>query len=224
MFSEGTDNDVILNIYELVTTTEEHAAVGFFSRFLRPMGLGTYHTSLRIRGFSYTFAGISGITRTNFQNEPIPANATLKESINLGECTLDSQGEINQIIDNLRSFFHGTSYHLANRNCNHFTETFAMALLMGDRLIDEKPTALKKYPQWVNRLAKTGTSLGLDHGDVCKVWLEARKATGSDKKISHNLSSTLPIASRDEKGKKSKKKELTEKQKIALAKLRKSKS
>jgi len=125
-------------------------------------------------------------------------------------------------VNNLRITFHGTSYQLANRNCNHFTETFATALTMGDRLIDGKqPKAVKNYPAWVNRLAKTGTKLGLhggDGGDVCNVWIEASKAAGAYTKVGHDLltlsslSSSKQTANRTMEKSRNKKKKLTKKQ------------
>lgn len=225
------DNDVVINIYELQPdpNREQKSISRILGGLLRSAGMGTYHTSVSIRNQCYSFAAVAGITKTSRIHEYVPQGASFQESINLGPCTLETQGEINEVINNLRQFFHGTSYHLANRNCNHFTETFATALLMGDDLINENdPQSLKKYPKWVNRLAKTGTSLGLDHGDVCNVWLEARTATGAHKKISHSLSSSNTSSSLSKSNKQltksksyMKKKELTEKQKAALAKLKK---
>lgn len=185
--------------------------------------MGTYHTSITLRDDCYSFAAVSGITKCTIQNEPttIPPNASLQESIVLGSCTLETRGDVNRVVNGLRHSFHGTSYHLANRNCNHFTETFATALTMGDRLIDERPKLVPKYPAWVNRLAKTGTSLGLNGGDVCNVWEEARRATGAELKVGHGFSSSEERTKRRvEKSKKKKKKELTERQKVALAKLK----
>ncbi len=221
------DNDVVLNIYELVPPSEEqqgNSLIRFFGNVLRSSGMGTYHTSISIRNHCYTFGAVTGIIKTTTMRErsSIPEGASYQESINLGPCTLDTQGEINEIVNNLRIFFTGTSYHLANRNCNHFTETFASALLMGDRLISEHSCSIDKYPKWVNRLAKTGTSLGVNDGDVCDVWMEARTATGADKKVSNDLSSThqQKLKSNTTKKSSTKKKQLTEKQKAALAKLK----
>ena len=227
MMISAPDNDVVLNIYELVPPSDEqqgNSMLRFFGNVLRSSGMGTYHTSISIRNHCYTFGSVSGIIKTTTMRErsSIPEGASYQESINLGPCTLDTQGEINEIVNNLRTFFTGTSYHLANRNCNHFTETFASALLMGDRLISEKPCSIDKYPKWVNRLAKTGTSLGVNDGNVCDVWMEARTATGADKKVSNELSSTHKPNKNTSKKSSSKKKQLTEKQKAALAKLKKS--
>jgi hypothetical protein len=107
---------------------------------------------------------------------------------------------------------------LLNRNCNHFTETFATAVILGEQLANEKPPLLEKYPAWVNRLAKSGTTF-IDHGDVCNVLEEARMAAGVEGKVGWDLPScgcvtTVPPTQ---------KKELTPAQKAALAKLKKNK-
>jgi len=127
----------------------------------------------------------------------------------------------------LEDKFKGDKYHLANRNCNHFSETFAMALILGNELLSGTTPKLDKYPSWVNRLARTGTSLGIDDGNVCDVVAEARIAAGAKEgKVGWELSSandkgasagTTTANNRS----RSQKKELTEKQKAVLAKLKK---
>jgi len=230
------DNDVVLNIYELTQQQNNEQQqnnaprmAGFFNRVLQRSGLGTYHTSLTVRKNCYSFAAVSGITKTSTQS--VPGNAIFQESITVGQCAYQTQGEINEIINNLREFFHGTSYHLINRNCNHFTETFATALLLGDddclTNVDPPKVILEKYPLWVNRLAKTGTSLKVlnnDNGDICNVWLEARKVTGADQRVRNDLASSTTTNSKtsgNNSNKVTRKKELTEKQKAILAKLKK---
>lgn len=119
--------------------------------------------------------------------------------------------------------FKGENYHLANRNCNHFCETFAMALILGNDLLEDSNAAQKidKFPAWVNRLARTGTSLGIDDGKSCDVILEARVAAGLKGKVGWNLTSPSKNKSSVSAAKRSQKKELTEKQKAALSKLKK---
>lgn len=151
----------------------------------------------------------------------MPANVAFRESIIVGQ-TWFEQKEINQMISRMREGkWKGENYHLANRNCNHFSETFALALVKGEELVEGNAgLTLESYPKWVNRLAKTGTSLGIDDGKVCDVNNEARQALGEDK-VGWNFKPTQ----RDQQvsptdGKRSQKKELTDKQKAALAKLK----
>mmetsp|Transcript_30814 Transcript_30814/g.47209 ORF Transcript_30814/g.47209 Transcript_30814/m.47209 type:complete len:241 (-) Transcript_30814:262-984(-) len=234
-------DDVTLNIYDLVSdqetqedtssgnssqTTASPAVSSFFQRILTPMGFGAYHTSIEVQGYCYTFSANAGIQKTQVSRRSthVPRNGMYKESIFLGACGLD-RGQINEVVNRLRSkFFTDSSYHLLNRNCNHFTETFATALIIGDQLADQNPPPLKMYPAWVNRLAKTSTNM-IDHGDVCNVYLEARSAAGMDDKVGWDLSSSKDgkSGSGASQQKSGKKKELTEKQKAALAKLKRNK-
>ena len=156
----------------------------------------------------------------------MPPNVSYRESIIIGQ-TWFQKGEINEIIQRMRcDKFTGDRYHLANRNCNHFSETFAMALIFGDDLLEKERNdfKLEKYPAWVNRLAKTGTSLGIDDGCVCDVLSEARIAAGLKEKVGWGLSSGTSskpsIVKKSSGASNNQKKELTDKQKAVLAKLK----
>ncbi len=229
-------DNVILNIYDLVPDQQDapqQQRSGFsrmFAGLLEPLGFGMYHTSVDVGGFRYQFGSTLGISRTNSpigggdsaeSRRYVPGNGHYRESIILGQ-TFCSQKEVNAIIQKLReSKFGGDNYHLAHRNCNHFSETFATALIWGNELLDEGATnpRLDKFPKWVNRLAKTTSSgMNQDSERACDVVAEARLALGCDKKVGWGITSA---------GKKSqssvdrsKKKELTAKQKEVLAKLK----
>lgn len=139
-----------------------------------------------------------------------------RESIVLGQTWCD-QGEINATIQKMREHkFRGENYHIVQRNCNHFSETFATSLILRDALLDQKQhQSLHTFPAYVNRLARLGTSLaGMDVGNTCNVVAEARLAAGLTTTASDNAPAANPGG---------KKKELTEKQKALLAKLNRSK-
>ena len=224
---EAAFDPVVLNIYELTAPeqsssgcAEVPSAASWLQKLLTPMGFGAYHTSIDVHGYTYTYGAGGGIQKTQVVNKYIhvPPNGVFKQSIVLGSCCM-SRGEINECLNRLRTTFTGTSYHLLNRNCNHFTETFATAVILGEELASQQPPSLKTYPPWVNRLAKSGTTL-IDHGDVCNVLQEARAAAGVEGKVGWDLQTTGVAASNVPK----QKKELTEAQKAALAKLKKSKA
>ena len=214
--------DVTLHVYQLAAPEGSNGG-SFLSRMLPSVGLGAYHTSLEIDGYRYTFAANAGIIKTRSQNEGIPSGATFKTSIDLGACGCRNRGEISAIIKKLSECFHGRSYHLVHRNCNHFTETFATALILHDELVDRKQARLKTYPEWVNRLANTSKMVVGHDDDItpCSVLEEARKAVGADEKVGWDLTSDAK-ASRKAPSKTSgqTKRTLTEKQKAALAKIR----
>lgn len=221
---------VILNVYDLTPSASEEngsSTVSFFSRLLKPIGFGAYHTSIEVNGYCYTFSAISGIHKSSSSNRAshVPPNGEFKESIKLGSLSDEfDQNKINECINKLRRSFTERSYHLACRNCNHFTETFANALFLVDAQIsaeanDKKGSSLNTYPSWVNRLAKSSNGL-LKHDDICDVMKEARYAADVEGKVGWGLESSN-ISNEKSKNESSKKKSLTEEQKKALAKLRK---
>jgi hypothetical protein len=231
---EAVEYPIILNVYELLPPAGQEdgvATVSFFARLLKPIGFGAYHTSLELNGYCYTFSAMAGIQKSSAANKAshVPANGRFKESIKIGGLS-DSmdQNAINECINRLRkSFFTDKSYHLACRNCNHFTETFATTLILADHQgLDEKKsaaTSLSTYPSWINRLAKSGAGF-INHGDVCNVLNEAQSASGLEGKVDWTLKTTLTSASSKKKShscQRNQKKELTEAQKKALEKLRK---
>lgn len=242
---ELNDDCVVLNIYELTpqsppqtsTATSEgqegqnssslSSSIGsgllsFCTRMLPHAGFGAYHTSIDVNGYCYTYGSGGGIGKTKVTNKHshVPANAKFIESISLGQLHLDRR-KINECITRLRrSTFTGTSYHLLNRNCNHFTETFATILIIGNNIANESPPTLNKYPKWVNRLAKSGTTV-INHGDVCDVLNEARYAIGVEDKVGWDLpSSNSEKYGNTENTLRSQRKELTEAQKKILSKLK----
>lgn len=251
-------DNVILNIYDLLPPDRQRqpqhttsstsspsqtqgppssSVSNFVSGFLSPLGLGAYHTSVDVRGFRYQFGAQIGISRTSTPQGGgdsadslrfVPPNGVYRESIILGQTWCD-QKEINATIQRMREDkFKGENYHVAQRNCNHFSETFATALVLGNDMLEQehKQHTLDKFPAWVNRLARVGTSFtGMDDGIACNVLEEARVAAGIQGKVGWNLaptegSSTVMYSNQG----KSQKKELTEKQRAALAKLKKPKS
>lgn len=67
-------------------------------------------------------------------------------SITLGQTNM-SASEFRTFIENMASEYHGDTYHLITKNCNHFTED------LSNRLTG------KQIPGWVNRLAKLGKTV-----------------------------------------------------------------
>lgn len=154
---------ITLNVYKLSETSSSETNGNFWtSRLLPSLGMGAYHTSISIgANHHFTFAARHGIVAS--RNEPTEA-AIFQESIFLGHCHLH-RGQVQEIVKALRKPFSETAYHLVHRNCNHFTETFALALLRHDDLIEGgNVPRLATYPSYVNRLAGTG-AVFIGHDD-----------------------------------------------------------
>lgn len=55
-----------------------------------------------------------------------------------------SRSEIQSFMEHMSALYHGDTYHLIDKNCNHFTEDVCMRLTG------------RPIPGWVNRLARLG--------------------------------------------------------------------
>lgn len=166
--------DVTLNIYKLSNNnnginTNTGNFCNWTSRLLLPaIGMGAYHTSITVAGTTttYTFAAQHGIvqSRSKSEGDTIAAAAAMmvfQESLFLGYCRLN-RGQVQEIIQRLNIPFAENSYHLVHRNCNHFTETLATALLKYEELMEaggqqKLSSANTVYPVYINRLANTSS-------------------------------------------------------------------
>jgi len=130
--ASGDRVPVILNVYDLSPQ----------NKYTYNCGLGIYHSGVEVYGVEYAFGGheynTSGIFATNPRDAPGPV--IFRESVVVGETTL-SQSEVQQAVYALGETFKGNSYHLLERNCNHFSESLTMRLTS------------HRTPGWVNRLA-----------------------------------------------------------------------
>jgi len=213
--------DVILHVYKLAPQDNS-----FVSRFLPAIGFGAYHSCLEVDGYRYTFAANVGIQkmRSNGRVLLVPG-AQFEESVFLGGVQFN-RGEVNGIVKKLEEHYFGSNaYHLVYRNCNHFSETFATALIVPDKLIEsQRQQRLKTYPDYINRLANTSRSIvksAIDNKDdivPCNAWEEARLVIGVEGKVGWNMTTSSTQVSNKKSN--NQKKELTEEQKAILAKIR----
>lgn len=67
-------------------------------------------------------------------------------SVTLGQVNMHPS-EFRTFIEGIANEYHGDTYHLISKNCNHFTDD------MSHRLSG------KRIPGWVNRLAKLGKTI-----------------------------------------------------------------
>ncbi|KAI3802975.1 hypothetical protein L1987_31122 [Smallanthus sonchifolius] len=97
-----------------------------------------------VYGMEYGFGAhdysISGV----FEVEPRSCPGFIYRcSISLGHIDM-SASEFREFIETMASDYHGDTYHLISKNCNHFTD-------------DIHRLNCKRIPGWVNRLAKFGS-------------------------------------------------------------------
>ncbi|PRP84021.1 hypothetical protein PROFUN_08618 [Planoprotostelium fungivorum] len=124
---------VTLNIYDLHDVNDKVYCIG----------LGAFHSGVEVYGKEYAFGFHDRPTSGIWSAKPKEAlfGKTLRISIDMGE-TKKTQGEMIDILDELAGEWLGTSYHMLEMNCNHFSDTFCKRLLNG-----------KGIPNYVNRLA-----------------------------------------------------------------------
>ncbi|CAH1426455.1 unnamed protein product [Lactuca virosa] len=128
------DREVFLNVYDLTPLNSYSIWLGF----------GVFHTGIEVYGMEYGFGAhdysISGV----FEVEPKRCPGfSYRCSISLGHLSM-SASEFREFIEAMASDYHGDTYHLISKNCNHFSDD-----------ISQRITG-KRIPGWVNRLAKIG--------------------------------------------------------------------
>ena len=181
----GGGNNVVLHVYEFNPDPSQHdgpvsttdRALCTLSGILPVIGMGAYHTSLEVMDLKYTFAGGAGVMvgRSNGPDVGVPNGANYKQAINIGQSARTKE-ELQEIVKRLSLlFFTPASYHLVHRNCNHFTEVLAMALIL-----QEPKARLPSFPKWLNRLANTGAMVVTAEEGIapCDTVQEARLAAG----------------------------------------------
>lgn len=99
---------------------------------------------LAVHGMEYGFGAHEYPTSGVFQVEPKSCPGFIfRRSVCVGTTDL-SRSQVRTCIEDLAEDYHGDTYHLIVKNCNHFTAD-ACQRLTG-----------KPVPGWVNRLARLG--------------------------------------------------------------------
>eukprot|EP00756_Hemistasia_phaeocysticola_P048730 Hpha_TRINITY_DN23135_c0_g1::TRINITY_DN23135_c0_g1_i1::g.29655::m.29655 len=137
--SQSSPTHVYCNVYRLAP---DHT--------LEKINMGIYHSGIEVYGREWSFGGnpspelqdVSGV----FWVPPKTAVENFYKSIDLGETHLSPQ-EVLTVVDSLKKEWTIGTYHVLNRNCNHFSHVLAPHL------------KVKKPPSWVNRAARWGKTL-----------------------------------------------------------------
>ncbi|KAJ4956999.1 hypothetical protein NE237_013782 [Protea cynaroides] len=135
--SNGGDNrtQLYLNVYDLTP----------INNYLYWFGLGIYHSGIEAHGMEYAFGAHDYPTSGVFEVEPrCCPGFVYRRSVLLGSTEMSSS-EFRLFMEHLAGKYHGDSYHLIAKNCNHFTDDVCMNLTG------------KHIPGWVNRLARLGS-------------------------------------------------------------------
>lgn len=126
---------VYLNVYDLTTV----------NKYIYWLGVGVFHSGIEVYGAEYAFGAHECPSSGVFEVEPKSCPGfTYRRSVLLGTTNL-TPSEFMHFIEDLSEKYHGDSYHLIAKNCNHFTDDVCRHLTG------------KRIPGWVNRLAKLGS-------------------------------------------------------------------
>ncbi|GMP95714.1 hypothetical protein CsSME_00044652 [Camellia sinensis var. sinensis] len=136
--SKGGSNraQLYLNVYDLTP----------INNYLYWFGLGIYHSGIQVHGSEYGFGAHEYPTSGVFEVEPRSCPGFIfRQSVLLGSTDM-SRSEFQSFMEHLSGKYHGDTYHLIAKNCNHFTDEVCKRLTG------------KNIPGWVNRLARLVSS------------------------------------------------------------------
>ncbi|GMJ00423.1 hypothetical protein like AT4G17486 [Hibiscus trionum] len=132
--NNGGSNDALLylNVYDLTP----------INNYLYWLGLGIFHSGIEVYGLEYGFGAHEYPTSGVFEVEPRSCPGFIfRRSVLLGSTNM-SRSEFRLFMEQLSQKYHGDTYHLISKNCNHFTDEVCLQLTG------------KRIPGWVNRLAR----------------------------------------------------------------------
>ncbi|XP_077244980.1 deSI-like protein At4g17486 isoform X2 [Tasmannia lanceolata] len=131
----GNRAQLYLNVYDLTP----------INNYLYWFGLGIFHSGIEVHGMEYGFGAHEYATSGVFEVEPKSCPGFIyRRSVSLGSIDM-SRSEFRLFMEHISGRFHGDTYHLIAKNCNHFTDDVCMRLTG------------KPIPGWVNRLARLGS-------------------------------------------------------------------
>lgn len=168
-----------LNVYDLTP----------LNNYLYWFGLGIFHSGIEAHGLEYGFGAHEYRTSGVFEVEPKSCPGFIfRRSVLLGTTNL-SRAEFRSFMEHLSGKYHGDTYHLIAKNCNHFTEEVCMQLTG------------KCIPGWVNRMARLGSFCNCLLPESIQITAVAHlpdRPTYSDDDILESPASSLTAESEEE--------------------------
>lgn len=109
---------VVLNVYDLTP----------MNNYMIWFGLGIFHSGIEVHGKEYGFGAHDFPASGVFEVEPRMCPGFIyRRSITLGQTNMNPS-EFRGFIENMASEYHGDTYHLISKNCNHFTDDVSYRL------------------------------------------------------------------------------------------------
>ncbi|KAF8098204.1 hypothetical protein N665_0271s0022 [Sinapis alba] len=126
---------VYLNVYDLTPV----------NNYLYWFGIGIFHSGIESHDLEYCYGAHEYPTSGVYEVEPKNCPGFIfRRSVLLGTTTM-SRSDFRSYMEKLSRKYHGDTYHLIAKNCNHFTEEVCLQLTG------------KPIPGWINRLARVGS-------------------------------------------------------------------
>ncbi|XP_017420182.1 deSI-like protein At4g17486 [Vigna angularis] len=167
---------MVLNVYDLTP----------LNNYLYWFGFGIFHSGIEVHGKEYGFGAHDFPASGVFEVEPKKCPGFIYRcSVNLGQINMHPS-EFRTFIESIANEYHGDTYHLISKNCNHFTDD------VSNRLNG------KRIPGWVNRLARLGSLCSCllpECVEVTTVKQLPEYHDCSEDEITDSLSSASPCAS-----------------------------
>lgn len=140
---ESTGTDVVLHVYDLGDSTQLQKA----NRIMYALGSGVYHTGVEVYGTEWSYGNTQTKHTGIFSGKPAGCRAHhYRQGVYMGRTPLE-QGEVKQLMKELRSEWPGNEYDIMRRNCTHFCNELCEALGVGP------------IPRWVTKLANVGQTV-----------------------------------------------------------------
>ncbi|CAH2078776.1 unnamed protein product [Thlaspi arvense] len=126
---------VYLNVYDLTPV----------NNYLYWFGIGIFHSGIEAHGLEYCYGAHEYPTSGVYEVEPRSCPGFIfRRSVLLGTTSM-SRSDFRTYMEKLSRQYHGDTYHLIAKNCNHFTEEVCLQLTG------------QPIPGWINRLARVGS-------------------------------------------------------------------
>ncbi|XP_042973359.1 deSI-like protein At4g17486 isoform X3 [Carya illinoinensis] len=112
------ETQVVLNVYDLTP----------LNNYMSWFGFGIFHSGIEVHGKEYGFGAHDFPASGVFEVEPRTCPGFVYRcSVPLGRITM-LPSEFRVFIENVASEYHGDTYHLISKNCNHFTDDISWRL------------------------------------------------------------------------------------------------
>ncbi|CAH8432192.1 unnamed protein product, partial [Schistosoma haematobium] len=145
---------VTVNVYDML----------WINDYVSSLGIGVYHTGVVVHGIEYSYGGHPLTNSGVFSMLPrdsayLGENYSYKVTLSMGYTDFTAS-DVLLLLESITTDYRGDQYHLLNKNCNHFSDTFVQ-LLCG-----------RSLPKWINRLATIGSKLPFIERTLPVEWLK----------------------------------------------------